>query len=140
VVGMFFLGQVSAFSFDTSYGPFLSVRFLQSATALSIAYIAAENVFIKEVRFRGGIAGVLGLICGLNYSDLVRSIGYPKKGVFLSLLSFQLGLVVALVLSTLLLFALLSRIRLLIHPRHVILVLSIGLIGLGIFRFVQVTF
>jgi hypothetical protein len=140
VVLLFFLGQALSFSYDSWHGPFLSVRFVHSAIPLSVAYVAAENVLIKEIRYRGAIAAFLGLIYGLSYSDLVRSIGYPRKGLILSLLSFQLGLAVALALLSFLLFALLKRLKEHPHSQRLFLLLSIGLMGLGLVRFIQVTF
>ncbi len=140
VVAMYFLGEAAAFSYDTWHGPILSVRFVHSAIPLSLAYIAAENLLIKKIRYRGAIAGFLGIIYGLNYSDLVRSIGYPRKGMILSLLSFQLGLVIVLALVSILIFATLKRLNAYRYSQQLFLLLSIGLIGLGLFRFVQVTF
>ena len=67
VVIMFFLGQLLSFSYDTWHGPFLSVRFVRSAIALSVAYVAAENTFIKEIRYRGAFAAFLGVFYGLSY-------------------------------------------------------------------------
>jgi len=140
VVALFCFGQAVAFSFDSWRGPFLSVRFVQSAVPLSVAYVAAENVFIREVRYRGMIAAFLGFIYGLSYSDLARSIGYPKKGMVLSLLSFQSGLLVAVGLWSVLVFLALSHLKRIPLSRQVLWLFSIGLIGLGVGRFVQVTF
>ena len=140
VVAMFFLGQAAAFSYDTWHGPMLSVRFVHSAIPLSVAYIAAENVLIKKIRYRGAIAGSLGVLYGLSYSDLVRSIGYPRKGMILSLLSFQLGLVIVLALVSFLIFAILRRLKTRPYSQPLSLLLSIGLIGFGLFRFVKATF
>jgi uncharacterized membrane protein len=140
VVAMYFLGQAAAFSYDTWHGPILSVRFVHSAIPLSLAYVAAENVLIKKIRYRGVIAGLLGIIYGLSYSDLARSIGYPRKGMILSLLSFQLGLVFVLALVSSLIFATLRKLNAHPYSQQLFRLLSIGLIGLGLFRFVQVTF
>lgn len=137
---MYFLGQAAAFSFDTWHGPIGSVRFVHSAIPLSVAYIAAENVLIKKIRYRGAIAGFLGIIYGLNYSDLVRSIGYPRKGMILSLLSFQLGLMTGLALVSFLIFSILRRLNVRPYSPQLLRLLSIGLVGLGLFRFVQETF
>jgi len=137
---MFFLGQAISFSYDTWHGPILSVRFVHSAVALSVAYVAAENVLIKGIRFRGIIASLLGSIYGLGYSDLARSVGYPRKGMILSLLSFQLGLAVALALLSFLTFAILNRLKEHNFSQQLFLFLSPALIGLGLVRFVKVTF
>ena len=124
VVAMYFLGEAAAFSYDTWHGPILSVRFVHSAIPLSLAYVAAENVLIKKIRYRGAIAGFLGVIYGLNYSDLARSIGYPRKGMILSLLSFQLGLVMVLALVSILIFATLKRLNAYRYSQQLFLLLS----------------
>ncbi len=140
VVALLFLGQATAFAVDTWHGPIFSVRFVHSAIALSVAYVAAENLLIQGIRYRAVIAAFLGVIYGLSYSDLVRSVGYPKKGLILSLLSFQFGLAFVLALSSAGVFAFLRQLRQQSHYRPLFLLLSLGLMGLGLFRFVQVTF
>jgi hypothetical protein len=140
IVVMSFLGQALSFTYDTWRGPILSVRFVHSAIAISVAYVAAENVLIKEIRYRWAIAAFLGVIYGLSYSDLARSIGYPRKGMILSLLFFQLGLAVAMALLSVLSFASLRRLKEQSYSQQLFQLLSIGLIGFGLIRFAQATF
>ncbi|MFN8008157.1 MAG: HupE/UreJ family protein [Terriglobia bacterium] len=137
---MMFLGQAIGFAYDTWQGPSFSVRFVHSAIAMSVAYMAAENLFIQGVRYRAIISGVLSLIFGLNFSDFVRSIGYPRKGMALSVLSFQLGLALSVTLWGVAMFAILKWLRPWTYYRRLFLILSFLLAGFGLYRFLQVTF
>ena len=49
----------------------LPVSFLASATALSLAYIAAENLLVKETTNRWAIGGCFGLLFGIDLASRV---------------------------------------------------------------------
>jgi hypothetical protein len=81
----------------------------EPAIALSIAYVGAENLFLKSTDRRWMIAFTFGLIHGFGFASILREMGLPEQGLVLSLLSFNVGVevgqmaVVAVVLPIILL-------------------------------------
>jgi hypothetical protein len=66
-------------------------RLIESAIALSIVYIAAENFFIKRVDYRWIITGFFGLAHGFGFANVLSNLGLPTKGLLISLFSFNIG-------------------------------------------------
>jgi hypothetical protein len=89
----------------------LSPRLVEPAIALSIAYVAVENLVVSEPRFRWLLTFGFGLVHGFGFASVLRDIGLPPRGLVLSLLSFNVGVelgqlaVVAMVGPALWLFA-----------------------------------
>jgi hypothetical protein len=89
----------------------LSPRLVEPAIALSIAYVAVENLVVAEPRFRWLLTFGFGLVHGFGFASVLRDIGLPPRGLVLSLLSFNVGVelgqlaVVAMVAPALWLFA-----------------------------------
>ena len=69
----------------------LPSRVVEPAIALSIAYVGAENFFLKSVDRRWIIAFFFGLIHGFGFAGILRQLGLPEQGLILSLLSFNVG-------------------------------------------------
>ncbi len=71
----------------------LPSRLVESAIALSIAYVAAENVFLRDraASKRWLVAFVFGLVHGFGFSSVLRELGLPREGLIWSLLGFNLG-------------------------------------------------
>ena len=82
----------------------LSTRWVEPAIALSVAYVGFENLVARAPYGRWLLVFGFGLVHGLGFASVLREIGLPRRGLVLSLLSFNLGvelgqlLVVALVL------------------------------------------
>jgi len=68
-------------------------RIVESAIALSIAYVAAENLFVGErgASKRWLVALVFGLVHGFGFSAVLTELGLPREGLAWSLLMFNLG-------------------------------------------------
>ena len=65
---------------------------VEAVIALSIAYVAAENLFPRyAVSRRWTISFVFGLVHGFGFSSVLREIGLPRDNLLLSLLNFNLG-------------------------------------------------
>ena len=108
VLGLFFLGitwrkllsQTTVFTvahattlFLSTYGIFsLPSRYVEPAIALSIAYIAAENVFKPQLG-PGRLAVVFGfgLVHGLGFASSLSEIPFPRKDFLVALLGFNFG-------------------------------------------------
>jgi hydrogenase/urease accessory protein HupE len=71
----------------------LPPRLVESLIALSIAYVAAENIFLRDraASKRWIIAFVFGLVHGFGFASVLREAGLPKAGLVWSLLGFNLG-------------------------------------------------
>ncbi|MEO3946225.1 HupE/UreJ family protein [Gorillibacterium sp. CAU 1737] len=86
----------------------LPASFVEPVIALSIAYVAFENIWLKEVRWRWIVALCFGLIHGFGFAQVLR--GALGDRYLLSLFSFNVGvelgqLAVLAVLLPLLLWA-----------------------------------
>lgn len=108
VLGMFLLtarlkdvlAQVTAFTVAhsvtlglTMYGAVsVSPRIVEPAIALSIAYIAIENVMTSHLRpWRVGIVFCFGLLHGMGFAGVLRDLGLPRSEFLPALLSFNAG-------------------------------------------------
>ena len=69
----------------------LPSRFVESAIALSIAYVALENLLVKEPKHRWLLTFFFGLVHGFGFASVLADIGLPPSGVIPSLLSFNVG-------------------------------------------------
>jgi len=111
-------------------------RLVEAVIALSIAAVAAENLFLSPVVARRWMVSfAFGLVHGFGFSAALRELGLPAQGLVLSLLGFNAGveagqaLVVAIALPAL---ALLRRTRW--EPRMVwSSSLAILLVGIALF-------
>lgn len=66
-------------------------RIVESAIALSIAWVAAENVLVREPRHRWLLALGFGLVHGFGFAGVLADVGLPPDGMVVSLLSFNAG-------------------------------------------------
>ena len=88
----------------------LPARFVEPAIALSIFYVAVENLMVNKPRHRWLLTFGFGLVHGFGFASVLREIGLPPRGLVLSLLSFNVGVelgqlsIVALVSPALYLF------------------------------------
>jgi hypothetical protein len=64
---------------------------VESLIALSIAYVAAENVWRKADGSRWGITFVFGLVHGFGFSNVLNDLGLPRGHLAVSLFSFNAG-------------------------------------------------
>jgi hydrogenase/urease accessory protein HupE len=85
-------------------------RLVEAMIALSIAFVAAENLFLEPtVSRRWLVSFCFGLVHGFGFSSALRELGLPAHGLLLSLFGFNAGvevgqaLVVAVCLPLLLL-------------------------------------
>ena len=69
----------------------LSTRWVEPAIAFSVAYVGFENLVPRAPRGRWLLVFGFGLVHGLGFASVLREIGLPRRGLMLSLLSFNLG-------------------------------------------------
>ncbi len=94
------LWQVSAFTVAHSitlglsmYGVVaLSPKIVEPLIALSIAYVAIENLFLSELRsWRVGLVFAFGLLHGLGFAGALKELGLPRSEFVTALLTFNVG-------------------------------------------------
>lgn len=89
----------------------LPARLVEPAIALSIAYVAAENLTGRALRWRGAVVFGFGLVHGLGFASVLSELAGRGRASVTALLSFNLGveagqlLAVAAALPVLLLLA-----------------------------------
>jgi hypothetical protein len=69
----------------------LSPRIVEPAIALSIAYVAVENLVVREPKHRWLLTFGFGLVHGFGFASVLAEIGLPPSGVVPSLVSFNVG-------------------------------------------------
>src|SRR5262249_29323137 len=116
-------------------------RLVEAVIALSIAFVAAENLFLRPVVARRWLVSFcFGLVHGFGFSAALREVGLPSHGLVLSLFGFNAGvelgqaLVVAVALPLLLL---LRRTR---WERRMVWSSSLAILVVGVALFVERAF
>jgi hydrogenase/urease accessory protein HupE len=85
---------------------------VESVIALSIAYVALENLLPRyAVSRRWAVSFLFGLVHGFGFSSVLREIGLPKENLLLALLNFNLGVEAGQLTVVLLVVPILMRIR-----------------------------
>jgi hydrogenase/urease accessory protein HupE len=94
------LWQVSAFTVAHSITLGLSMyglvtvtpRVVEPLIAVSIAYVAIENVFLAELKsWRVGLVFAFGLLHGLGFAGALKELGLPRSEFVTALLTFNAG-------------------------------------------------
>lgn len=69
----------------------LPSRFVESFIAVSIGYVALENILQPAPRHRFLLTFAFGLVHGFGFASVLKEVGLPRSGLLLSLLSFNVG-------------------------------------------------
>ncbi len=94
------LWQVSAFTVAHSitlglsmYGVVaVSPRIVEPLIALSIAYVAIENIFVSELKaWRIALVFAFGLLHGMGFAGALKELGLPRSEFVAALLTFNVG-------------------------------------------------
>ncbi|WP_157260037.1 HupE/UreJ family protein [Chamaesiphon minutus] len=128
---------VTAFSISHSITLTLAVlnivsvpsRWVEIFIALSIAYIAAENLWRKEPNLaRWQLAFGFGLIHGLGFSSALQELELPRNNLAVSLLSFSAGIEIGQISIVLLTYVCLSYLRKLPWDLAIRRLISVGVV------------
>jgi hydrogenase/urease accessory protein HupE len=94
------LWQVSAFTVAHSITLGLSLyglvavppAIVEPLIALSIAYVAIENVFLSELKsWRVGLVFAFGLLHGMGFAGALKELGLPRSEFMTALVAFNVG-------------------------------------------------
>lgn len=66
-------------------------QLVEIGIAVTIMYVAAENLWVKSTRHRWMLTFGFGLVHGFGFANVLRELGLPSKGLARSLVSFNLG-------------------------------------------------
>ncbi|MAN24183.1 MAG: hypothetical protein CME10_07950 [Gemmatimonadetes bacterium] len=108
-------------------------KWIEAAIALSIAYVAVENLFLKQLTHRWLLTFGFGLIHGFGFANVLRELGLPAKGLAVSLFSFNVGVELGQVAIVGIVFPVIVWLSHQVYQRRVVdgLSLFILLFGLG---------
>jgi hydrogenase/urease accessory protein HupE len=94
------LSQVSAFTVAHSITLGLSMyglvsvppKIVEPMIAVSIAYVAIENIFLKELKsWRIALVFSFGLLHGMGFAGALKEVGLPRSEFLTALLTFNVG-------------------------------------------------
>ena len=117
----------------------LPARLTESLIALSILYVAVENLLDFRAMKRYYITFLFGLVHGFGFSNVLREMDLPKSSLALSLFSFNVGVEIGQITFVLLIFPL---VRDLVSSgwKRLKPAVSIGVACLAVYWFVQRAF
>jgi hydrogenase/urease accessory protein HupE len=114
----------------------LPSQWVEAAIALTIIYVASENLWKKNFDHRWALTFGFGLIHGLGFSGALREIQIPQSNLFTSLASFNLGVEMGQMLVVTACFVLLKLLRKQLKPAQWQLnfqrVASVGIVIMGV--------
>ena len=82
----------------------LPTALVESIIALSIVYVAVENLWQKQMSHRPWLTFGFGLIHGLGFANILRDLTQSQSNLLLSLTSFNLGVELGQIAIVLLVF------------------------------------
>ncbi|MFJ5714130.1 HupE/UreJ family protein [Neobacillus sp. NPDC093127] len=86
----------------------IPANFVEPAIALSICYVALENIFRKTVTYRWILTFLFGLIHGMGFADILTEMNIPKSELAIDLASFNIGIELIQLLIVIILLPLLA--------------------------------
>ncbi len=142
---------ITAFSFSHSITLTLAVlniftlpaRFVESMIALSIIYVAAENLWRdpeKATKQRWLLSLFFGLIHGLGFAGILREMSLTKTNLLSSLVSFNIGVEIGQVAIVSLAYLILLALKRWSWSSSVRSALSLGAVVIGVFWFIERAF
>jgi hypothetical protein len=70
----------------------VSPRIVEPLIALSIAYVAIENIFVSELKaWRVALVFAFGLLHGMGFAGALKELGLPRAEFVTALLTFNVG-------------------------------------------------
>ena len=116
----------------------LPERLVEATIALSIAYVAAENLFMrKAVSHRWAVSFLFGLVHGFGFSNVLRELGLPKQGLLWSLLNFNLGVEAGQAIAVLIAVPILFWLRKFKWEPRAVAATSVVVLAVGLVLFVE---
>ena len=118
----------------------LPTRLTESIIALSIAYVAAENLLGMRAIERHRVTFLFGLAHGFGFSNVLREMNLSRSHLALSLFSFNAGVEVGQLAFVLMLFPAVIYLASMGWQRQSRLSVSLGVMCLALYWFVRRAF
>jgi HupE/UreJ protein len=118
----------------------LPVRLTESLIALSIAYVAVENLLGIRAIERYRITFLFGLIHGFGFSNVLREMQLSRSHLALSLFSFNTGVEIGQILFVLVAFPLIIYVTRSRWQQQIKPAVSLAVMCLAVYWFVQRAF
>jgi hypothetical protein len=116
-------------------------RLVEAVIALSIAFVAAENLVLTPVVSRRWLVSFcFGLVHGFGFSSALRDVGLPTHGLLLALFGFNAGVEIGQALVVTVALPLLVLVRRTPWERRVIWGSSLAILLVGVVVFVERAF
>jgi len=118
-------------------------RLIEPAIALSIVYVGADNLLVRDGRdVRGWIAFGFGFIHGFGFANVLREMDLPSQALGWSLFSFNLGVEIGQLFVVVIVASALAVLRARSEKagRYLAVAGSIGVMAAGAFWFIQRVF
>lgn len=116
-------------------------RLIEAVIALSIACVAAENLFFKPMISRRWLVSFgFGLVHGFGFSSALRELGLPRHGLLLSLFGFNAGVEVGQALVIVVCLPLLLLLRRTRWASPAVATCSLAVLAVGLVLFVERAF
>jgi hypothetical protein len=115
-------------------------RIVEPLIALSILYVALENIFSPRLKAsRVGVVFLFGLVHGLGFAGALGQLGLPPNAYLLSLVMFNVGVELGQMTVILLAYFLLARWfgRQPYYRKRIVIPLSVMIAGIAAFWTVQ---
>ena len=115
----------------------LPARPVEAAIALSIAWVALENVILDRTRGRWRITFAFGLVHGFGFASILRDMELPTEALLVSLVSFNLGVELGQVAVVLLAYPAIALVQRARRRRTIVVALSLAILALALFWLVE---
>ncbi len=118
----------------------LPSRPVESGIALSIAYVALENLLNEKPAHRWRLTFTFGLVHGFGFASVLKELGLPRQNLAASLLSFNLGVEIGQIAVVALLFPLVVWVSRQPYQRAVVRAASVIVLLFGLGWFIERAF
>lgn len=118
----------------------LNSRLVETVIALSICYVALENLFRKEVNYRWLLTFGFGLIHGFGFASVLQDFIVGRSNLVLSVLSFNIGVEIGQLMIFLVLLPVLHLLKSRMPFRRVTVGASAAIFVLGLSWLVERVF
>ena len=118
----------------------LPSRPVEAVIALSIAWVALENVVLDRSAGRWRITFAFGLVHGFGFATVLRGLHLPPRELAASLLAFNLGVEAGQVVVVLLAYPIIAAIQRVPQRRAIVGVCSGVILAVALFWFFERTF
>ncbi|WP_245827597.1 HupE/UreJ family protein [Paenisporosarcina indica] len=111
--------------------------FVEAMIALSIIYVALENIFRKEVKNRWGLTFAFGLIHGLGFASILKEMNLESNRLVMALFNFNIGIEFVQILLVLAVVPLLRYLQKLTYARSIVKYGSLVIVVMGSYWLIE---